>query len=187
MIALVTDRSQSDVARIKSLFAKGWENLTNAERAEYIGSPAPLASVDGYMLASLDNFIIYAPTGIQRGTYNATDLNRVNEAFVYLRDKMNGTYGFNLSLIIKTDWTRQDLGQLGAQTLMEQYRQNVVKIRGAITQITSTPAVPASMRFFTYQEANAIERILQDVEYLLSVMDTTFVSCGDAICGGEYI
>ena len=102
--------------------------------------------------------------------YNASDLNRVNEAFVYLRDKMNGQYGFNLSLTIKTDWTRNDLGQLGARTLMEAYRQNVVKIRAAIAQRESAPAVPDSMRFLTVQEANDIEKILQDTEWLLDRM-----------------
>lgn len=110
--------------------------------------------------------------------YNYTDLNRVENAFKYLRDKMNGEYGFNLDLIIKTDWTRNDLGQLGAQSLMEQYRQNVVKIRGAIMMMKSTPQTPESMRFLTWAKANDIEKILVDVEELLNKMPAAYRHSG---------
>lgn len=117
-------------------------------------------------------------------SYNALDLNRVNEAFVYLRDKMNGEFGFNLDLFIKTDWTRYDLGQIGAQSLMEAYRQNVVKIRAAITQRATTPQAPSSMRFLNHQGANDIERILQDVEWLLVNAAAAWHFSGE-IYGGE--
>lgn len=102
--------------------------------------------------------------------YNYMDLNRVETAFEYLRDKMNGQFGFNLSLTIKKDWARTNLGQLGAQSLMEQYRQNLVAIRGAIAQMESTPQAPDSMRFLTWTKANDIEKILVDVETLLNKM-----------------
>jgi len=110
--------------------------------------------------------------------YNYTDLNRVESAFVYLRDSLNGEFGVALNLTIKTDWVRADLGQLGAQALMEQYRQNVVAIRGAITQMAETPATPDSMRFLTVQEVNDIEKILQDVEWLLNRMPFAFCHSG---------
>lgn len=56
---LITDRAQSDVTRLKELKAKGWANMTEAERNEY------LASI---------------------GAYNATDINRVSEAEQYLAE-----------------------------------------------------------------------------------------------------
>lgn len=115
--------------------------------------------------------------------YNASDLNRVETAFEYLRDKMNGTYGFNLSLVIKTDWARTDLGQLGAQTLMETHRQNLVKIRGAIARMESTPQAPDSMRYLTWAKANDIEKILQDVEWLLDRMPHAWRHSGTTTAG----
>lgn len=115
--------------------------------------------------------------------YNYTDLNRVEAAFEYLRDKMNGQFGFNLNLTIKKDWTRADLGQLGAQSLMEAYRQNVVKIRGAITQKAETPQTPNTMRNLTWQQANDIEKILQDVECLLERMPFAFRHSGTFSAG----
>lgn len=115
--------------------------------------------------------------------YNCTDLNRVETAFEYLRDKMNGQFGFNLNLTIKKNWTRNDLAQVGAQSLMEQYRQNVVKIRAAITQKAETPQAPDSMRFLTWAKANDIEKILQDVEWLLNKMQAAFLYSGEIYSG----
>lgn len=59
---LITDRSASDVSRLRYLISKGWANMTEAERNEY------LASI---------------------GAYNATDINRVSEAEQYLAELAN--------------------------------------------------------------------------------------------------
>ena len=102
------------------------------------------------------------------GAYNHTDLNRVEQAFLYLQNKMNSEYGFALNLVIKTNWTMADLAQTGAHTAMENYRQNVVKIRSAITVTAETPETPASVNKLTAKQANDIEKILQAVEVLLN-------------------
>lgn len=39
MLGLITDRSQWNVERLKELNAKGWNNMTAAEQAEWSGSP----------------------------------------------------------------------------------------------------------------------------------------------------
>lgn len=114
--------------------------------------------------------------------YNASDLNRVENNMEYLEQKLND-FGFNISLTIKTDWIRNDLGQLGAQALMEQYRQNVVHIRATIMQQASTPQTPNSIRFLTYQEANDIEKILADVEGSLNRMVNTFFYSNEVTSG----
>ena len=98
------------------------------------------------------------------GFYNVSDLNRVEQAFEYLQTKMNGEYGFNLALTIKTDWTKSDNI---TESNIEAYRQNVATIRSAITVTNDTPDTPSTMRFLTAKEANDIEKILQAVEVLL--------------------
>ncbi len=50
-----------------------------------------------------------------------------------------------------------------------------------------TPSVPDSMELFTYLKANDIEKILIDVENMIHVMEQTFVACGPATCGGDYL
>lgn len=39
LIGLITDRSQANVDRLKELSAKGWNNMTAAEKAEWTGDP----------------------------------------------------------------------------------------------------------------------------------------------------
>ena len=117
------------------------------------------------------------------GFYNHTDLNRVEQAVEYLRDKMNGEYGFALNLVIKTNWTMADLAQVGAYTAMENYRQNVVKIRSAITVTNDMPDTPSTMRFLTAKEANDIEKILQAVEVLLDNISAAWFYSGEIYSG----
>ena len=117
------------------------------------------------------------------GAYNHTDLNRVEQAFEYLQNKMNGEYGFALNLTIKTDWTMADLAQVGAYTAMENYRQNVVKIRGAIEMQTGTPETPSGMNRLTAQKANDIEKILQAVEVLLDNISAAWFYSGEIYSG----
>ena len=70
---------------------------------------------------------------------------------------------------------------------MERYLQNVSGMRDAITVLKSTPEVPESMCQLTYDKANDIEQILLDVEKQIDVMKSTFVACGPATCGGDYL
>ena len=117
------------------------------------------------------------------GFYNYTDLNRVELAVEYLRDKMNSEYGFNFGFIAKTNWTMADLAQVGAYTAMENYRQNVDKIRNAITVTADTPQTPESMNKLTAKQANDIEKILQAVEVLLDNISAAWFYSGEIYSG----
>ena len=117
------------------------------------------------------------------GFYNHTDLNRVEQAFEYLQNKMNSEYGFNLALTIKTNWTMADLAQVEARSAMETYRQNVATIRSALTLPAETPETPSTMRFLTAKEANDIEKILQAVEVLLNNISAAWFYSGEIYSG----
>ena len=114
------------------------------------------------------------------GYYNVSDLNRVEQAFEYLQTKMNGEYGFNLALTIKTDWTKSDNI---TESNIEAYRQNVATIRSAITVTNDTPDTPSTMRFLTAKEANDIEKILQAVEVLLDNISAAWFYSGEIYSG----
>lgn len=114
------------------------------------------------------------------GFYNASDLNRVEEAFTYLQNKMNGEYGFNLNLTIKTDWKQSDNI---TESNIEAYRQNVVEIRSAITITADTPETPSTIRFMTAQKANDIEKILQAVEVLLDNISAAWLYSNEIYAG----
>lgn len=74
---LITDRTAADVARVHELAVKGYAGMTAAELAEW------LAGV--------------------KGAYNAVDLNRVGTALNYLRDRLTGVCGRDITWQAKTE------------------------------------------------------------------------------------
>ena len=74
---LITNRTQSDVTRWRTLHDKGWGGMTAGEKTEWFA-------------------------GV-KGAYNAADLNRVGEAIEYIADLFGG-FGFPMMITPKTDW-----------------------------------------------------------------------------------
>lgn len=151
---LVTDRTLDDVNRVNELAQKGWANMTSEERSEW-------------------------EMGL-KGSYNATDLNRVQSAVRYLQDRLSGV-GYFLELSDAKTWTKQDVPTLSE---LADYLADVRAVRGAFAILKTTPPVPDTMIGLTYIKANDIEQILLDVDLLLSNLISAFVYSGD-ILGGE--
>lgn len=149
---LITDRTSADVSRANELNKKGFANMTAAEKAEY--------------LAGL------------KGSYNATDLNRVGEACEYVADRLNALGGFDIHVTAKQDWTEEDIP---TPSSFDSYLSDITAIRAAYAVIA--PAVPADMERFTYEEANDIEKILIAVDELLNRVIASFVFSGQTFSG----
>ena len=115
------------------------------------------------------------------GHYDITDLNRVGEAMYYIADRLR-SFGWDIEVSPRTDWVWTDRATLAAA---QRYLNNLRKIRKALVLFTDTPEVPTGARPFNAQEANDIEQILVDVEIQITRMATTFIPCGDALCGGD--
>lgn len=117
-----------------------------------------------------------------QGAYNASDLNRVGTAILYLQTEL-ASYGITVTLpTVKTDFAKTDVPTI---TQMNDYLSAVSILRGAISLTPLTPDVPSTMQGLTYEEANAIEKILDDVYYTLEAISAAFRYCGTptAICG----
>ena len=151
---LITDRTQIDVDRVNVLAKKGWANMTSEERSEWESG--------------------------MKGAYNCIDLNRVQSAVRYLRDRF-ADVGYSVELSDAKTWTLQDVP---TQSEMSEYLADVRAIRGVLALLSTTPPVPETMVGLTYVKANHIEQILLDVDQLLSNMIASFVYSGD-IFGGE--
>lgn len=141
---LITNRTQSDVTRWRTLHDRGWAGMTDDEKAEW--------------------------TSGMRGAYNAADLNRVGEAIEYIADLFGG-FGFPIEIEPKTDW---DIDDIPISQDLETYLSNVVAIRAMMSNIPvypsgwqSPPDTPETMQHLTYEQANDIERILTDINDLL--------------------
>ena len=150
---LITDRQQTDVMRWESLEALGFANMSADERAEWMSGP--------------------------KGCYTVADLNRVGRAVRYIADQFAG-YGYTVSVTAKTDWATTDVPtteQLAA------YIADVAAVRGVIPVLRTTPAAPRDAYGLTWREANDIEQILTDVEYLLHNVADTWYYSGDLYAG----
>lgn len=153
---LVTDRTAQDVARVLELKNKGWTNMTAEEKAEWSAG--------------------------MKGAYNSTDLNRVHAATQYLSERLNEC-GYATEFVPMKTWSTEDVPTL---TELETYLQNVRSIRDAFVVLGSTPTAPTTMTRFNYIKANDIERILTDIDSLVTKMIASYSYSGECF-GGEIV
>lgn len=160
---LITDRTQADEERVEELASKGYEAMTDAEKAEW----------DGEM----------------KGAYDASDLNRVESSVAYLAELLvllprelkeyaaSKGVAFDAffdvpydaaayALTTKTDWAELDSP---TQEQMARYLENVRALRSALDYATSD--LPVSMDNLTIDGANAIEKALKGLDEAISAFD----------------
>ena len=160
---LITDRTQPDEERVEELAAKGYDAMSDAEKAEW----------DGEM----------------KGAYDASDLNRVESAVAYLAELLvllpielkeyaaSKGVAFDAffdvpydaaayDLTTKTDWTELDSP---TPEQMARYLENVKALRSALDYATSD--LPGSMDNLTIDGANAIEKALNGLYAAISEFD----------------
>lgn len=154
---LITDRTVADVERARQLNAKAIETMTAEELAEFIAG--------------------------LKGAYNVSDLNRVGACVAALTQLLHDV-GINVTTSPKNDWLESDFP---TPRLLNAYLADIAALRAAITMPAAAPTVPLDLDDPTTQEVNNIERILQLLEASLQTMKQTFVPCGEALCGGEYL
>lgn len=150
---LITDRTEYDVAYVKSLHEKGLDGMSDAEKSDWGGE--------------------------MKGAYNASDLNRVGLAVDYLTSRLR-SYGILAETAPKMDWTVDDAPTISQ---MRQYLADVEALRSAIAVLQTTPVVPPDMEGLTYTEANDIEKILIDIDRLIKNMTFAWFYSGDIYSG----
>ena len=114
-----------------------------------------------------------------KGFYNASDLNRVGAAVQYVAERF-AAQGYTVAVSPKTDWTEKDIPTASE---LETYRQNIATLRGLIAVMKSTPETPETMRFLDYIKANDIERILLDLDTLLTNAALAWYQSGEIYAG----
>ena len=155
---LVTDRSAEDVRHWERLRNKGFANMTEEERKEWQGRK-------------------------MKGAYNSGDLNRVGEGLNYLHDKLKeaGYITYQNTFTAKTNW---NVTSMPTADDLTHYLKCVSNVREAMAQFKSTPYAPQNSRgALNFVEANAIEKILLDVETLINNMLAARHYSGDVFAG----
>lgn len=154
LLNLITDRTISDVEKVKTLRNKGYESLSESELREWL-------------------------SGL-KGSYNASDLNRVAAAVDYVSNRLTDNGYTPPQEKLKTDWNDMDVFKTSD---MEYYLSVIHKLRNAITVFPTTPLAPSVNNAFTYKEANDIEKILFDVNSIIDLVISFVLYTGDLYCG----
>ena len=102
-----------------------------------------------------------------KGYYNYTDLNRIETWCEYLANLLN-SYSYPVSIAIKKNWNMSDLPNTDD---MERIRSNVNVIKTAFHAYTD---VPENLNYMTIEKANAIEKILSEIDFLTKNMISSF-------------
>jgi hypothetical protein len=105
--------------------------------------------------------------GTSKGYYNYTDLNRVEAWCEYLANLLT-SYSYQVSITIKKDWAMIDLPNTDD---MERIRSNVNAIKTAFHAYTN---IPENLEYMTIEKANAIEKILNEIDFLTKNMISCF-------------
>lgn len=125
----------------------------------------------------------------EKGSYNFSDLNRIENWCQYLSKILN-SYNYNNIINVKTDWVMVDAmttENSPTEAQMERIRQNLIILRNAFFTLSTTPATPENLDFMTFQKANDIEKILFDIDKVIEHMENFFIYCGVPNCGQERI
>jgi len=152
--SLITDRTAADVRRWEELKAKAFADMTAEEQAEWLAG--------------------------MKGAYKPDDRNRVGEAVLYVANRLKAA-GNDIMVSPKTDWTREDIP---TPAQMIHYLEQIQNVRDVLAVYQTTPAVPADMVDLTHTKANDIEKILVDVDQLITNMIAAYYYSGE-LYGGE--
>lgn len=140
---LITDRTIMDYLHFVELREKGYAAMTEAERAEW-------------------------DAGNMKGAYNVSDLNRVGKALNYVRDRLHlAGYVGKKAFTAKEDWGLNDVPTAAD---LAYYLAAVKVIHDAMAFYRATPPPPNFSGALDYNEANNIEKILIDVDELITKM-----------------
>lgn len=157
LLTLITDRTAADVAEAKRLRDKllAGEVLTDEEFARY-------------------------SAGL-RGCYNASDMNRVGAAVRYVANRLNAE-GYGAHVSPKTDWQMEYAVR---QSDWNKYLDEVRHLRRKLTLMRTTPQITDGMYsgLKNHAEANAIEQILVDLDWILTNIIRNYVYAGEVFAG----
>lgn len=146
--------------------------------------------------AAPENPILYLVTdrtaedvdaGNDKGTYKASDLNRVGAAMNYVAARLR-EQGYDPHISPKTDWKDDDWVDPAAQAV---YLVDLAELRKQFTLYETTPEVPPRILAtainsgdgLTYAWANDIEQILMDIDALLTNIAAGWIYSGEIYSG----
>lgn len=151
---MITDRTEHDVARWRELHDKGWSAMTADERIEWMGE--------------------------MKGRYSFADMNRVESAVAALSARFVKEGYLTSPLSVKTDWNHRSIP---TRADMARYLGNIALLRGLLPGYPTTPDAPTIDQRMNYKRANDIEKILLDLDDILTKIPNSRFYAGEIYSG----
>lgn len=114
-----------------------------------------------------------------KGTYNASDLNRVGAAMNYVAARLR-KQGYDPHISPKTDWMDGEWVTPADEAV---YLGDLAELRNQFALYETTPEVPPDIEKLNYIEANNIEQILVDIDALLTNIAAGWLYSGEINSG----
>lgn len=114
-----------------------------------------------------------------KGALSYTMLNRIENNSNYLASLLT-SYNYPVNITVKTDWTRNDFLY---PSELDRIKNNVTALKEAYYSLPTTPSLVTGKKTLNYTEANDIEEIERDLEFLLTNMISQFYHCGEIYSG----
>lgn len=116
---------------------------------------------------------------LERGTCTINTINRVVDKVKELKELLADIGYYNVSSSSK----RRAYGEFFINADLIELFDNVKEVRDAFFVYDETPEVPSPEYF--YENINSIEKVLFDVENMISAVKESYLECGTFECG-EY-
>ena len=114
--------------------------------------------------------------------YGITDLNRVGEAIIFVRDFLNeNKYNIELKHPIRTDWAVNEV--FPTESDLNAILENIEVIRRTASVHPDMPKLPTTFANLTAEKANAIEEILRLTHEVAEAIIKAWFYFGDLYCG----
>jgi hypothetical protein len=114
-----------------------------------------------------------------KGCFNVTDINRIENNTRYIADRLNVLKYTNT--IETKSWDMYGLPNI---TEVTRLINNVSKIISAYYKPADAPNLPSTL--LTYEQANALEKMLYMIKHLIDNEENEFRHCGTFNCGEEW-
>lgn len=117
-----------------------------------------------------------------KANYNADVLNRIESWMLYLKELL-AEYGYYANIETKIDW-EIGLGKDKMTSEINRIKNNLQILKDTFYVRSTTPEVPSTTRdAINYVEANNIEKIIVDLDFLINNMADSFIYCDTIYCG----
>ncbi len=107
-------------------------------------------------------------------------MNRVENAVKSISERLVENGYLSTPLSTKTDWSGLSVP---TRADMERYLGNVATLRGLVPIYPTTPAAPTISQRFNYERANDIEKILLDLDDIITKIPHSWHRAGELYSG----